>query len=309
MNLPIRIGTRGSALALAQANAVRTALLAAHPDLGAESVEIVPIVTTGDRVRDRPLADIGGKGLFTMEIEQALLAGTIAMAVHTLKDMPALMPPGLVIGCVPEREDPRDVFLSHVAESLADLPRGALLGSASVRRQAQALRLRPDLRTTVLRGNVETRLRKLAAGRVDATILAAAGLRRLGRHDLAARAIPPSEMLPAVAQGAIGIEIRDSDAAVRALLAPLNHAPSALAVTAERGFLAELEGSCRTPLAALAEVESDTIRPRARLFSLDGTTMVEAVRHGPTDQAERLGRDAGREVRAHAAPDLLPAAG
>jgi hydroxymethylbilane synthase len=230
------------------------------------------------------------------------------MAVHSLKDMPALMPPGLIIGCVPEREDPRDVFLSHIAECLADLPRGALLGSASVRRQAQCLRLRPDLRTTVLRGNVETRLRKLEAGAVDATILAAAGLRRLGRYDLAARTIPPDEMLPAVAQGAIGIEIRGDDDATRALLAPLNHAPSALAVTAERGFLAELEGSCRTPLAALAEVEGDTIRLRARLFSLDGTTMIEAVRDGPTDQAERLGCDAGREVRAHAAPDLLPAA-
>jgi hydroxymethylbilane synthase len=308
MNLPIRIGTRGSALALVQANAVRNALLAAHPDLGGDAVEIVPIVTTGDRVRDRPLTDIGGKGLFTMEIEQALAAGGIAMAVHSLKDMPAQMPPGLVIGCVPEREDPRDVFLSHIADRIADLPRGALLGSASARRQAQALRLRPDLRTTLLRGNVETRLRKLEAGEVDATILAAAGLRRLGRHDLAARAMPAAEMLPAVAQGAIGIEVREDDGAVRALLAPLNHGPSALAATAERGFLAELEGSCRTPLAALAEIEDGAIRLRARLFSLDGTTMVEAVRRGPAEQAESLGRDAGREVRSRAAPDLLPTA-
>lgn len=301
--MTLRIGTRGSRLALAQANGVRAALLRAHPHLAPEAVEIVPIVTTGDRIRDRPLADIGGKGLFTREIEDALHSGAIAMAVHSLKDMPAQMPPGLIIACVPEREDPRDAFLSAVAARLTDLPPGAVLGTASVRRQAQALRARPDLRVIMLRGNVETRLRKLEAREVDATVLAAAGLNRLGLSARVTALLAPDDMLPAVAQGAIGIETRADDAATLALLAPIDHAASHARVRAERAFLAVLEGSCKTPIAALAEIDAaGGLFLRTRLLALDGSAMIEAVRHGAVADAAALGRDAGAEIRRH--PDF-----
>ena len=306
MRLPLRIGTRGSPLALTQANAVREALLAAHPDLAPDSVLLEPITTTGDRIRDRPLADIGGKGLFTKEIEEALREGRVAMAVHSLKDMPAFLPNGLVIGCVPEREDPRDVFLSNAAGSLRDLPKGAVLGTASLRRQAQALRIRPDLRIEVLRGNVETRLRKLGSGIVDATLLAAAGLRRLGLMRYATGLMNPEDMLPAVAQGAIGIEIRADDMDTRDLLAPLNHEASAACVLAERAFLAVLEGSCKTPIAALAEIdEAGALRLRARLLAPDGGVTIEATRLGAVGDSVTLGRDAGAEIRSRASPELL----
>lgn len=306
MRLPLRIGTRGSPLALAQANAVREALLAVRPDLPPDAVLIEPITTTGDRIRDRPLADIGGKGLFTKEIEEALREGRVAMAVHSLKDVPAFLPDGLIIGCVLEREDPRDVFLSPVAATLRDLSEDAVLGTASIRRQAQALRIRPDLRIEMLRGNVETRLRKLESGVVDATLLAAAGLRRLGLMRYTTGLMDPEDILPAVAQGAIGIEIRADDPETHDLLAPLNHEASAACVRAERAFLAVLEGSCKTPIAALAEIdEAGTLRLRTRLLAPDGRTMIEAARLGSAGDAEALGRDAGAEIRSRASPELL----
>lgn len=258
------------------------------------------------QVLGQPLADIGGKGLFTKEIEEALRDGCVAMAVHSLKDVPAFLPDGLVIGCVPEREDPRDVFLSNAAGTLRDLPEGAVLGTASLRRQAQALRIRPDLRIEMLRGNVETRLRKLESGIVDATMLAAAGLRRLGLMRYATGLMDPEDMLPAVAQGAIGIEVRADDAEIGGLLAPLNHEASAACVLAERAFLAVLEGSCKTPIAALAEIDdAGTLRLRARLLAPDGGATIVATRLGAVGDAVALGRDAGTEIRSRASPELL----
>ncbi|MBM3519880.1 MAG: hydroxymethylbilane synthase, partial [Alphaproteobacteria bacterium] len=255
----LRIGTRGSPLALWQAGEVRRQLAAAH-GLAAGDIEIVTITTTGDRVRDRPLAEIGGKGLFTKEIEEALAAGDIHMAVHSMKDMPARLPEGLVIPALLIRADPRDAFLSPVAKRLADLPQGAVVGSSSVRRTAQLLRLRPDLKTVQFRGNVETRLRKLSDGVAQATFLAAAGLHRLGLADRITSLVPVEEMLPAVAQGAIGVEIRAADRATADLVAAIHHDETGIAVTCERAFLAALDGSCRTPLAGHARIEKGTLQ-------------------------------------------------
>jgi hydroxymethylbilane synthase len=302
--LPIRIGTRGSRLALAQAEEARDRLAALH-GLGADAFEVVVITTTGDRVRDRPLADIGGKGLFTKEIEEALIDGRIDVAVHSMKDMPAGLPEGLDIACLLPREDARDAFLSPVAADLAALPQGAILGSSSVRRAAQARRLRPDLAVVPFRGNVDTRLAKLAAGDVAATFLACAGLARLGLADRITAAMPVEVMLPAVAQGAIGLEIRARDERTRDLLAPLDHAATATAVAAERAFLAVLEGSCRTPIAGHATVDGGRVRFRGMVLSLDGRRIVEVEREGTAGDAAALGHDAGEEVRAKAGPALL----
>ncbi len=249
----IKIGTRGSPLALAQARETRERLIAAH-GLAPSDIEIVTITTTGDMIKDRPLSEIGGKGLFTKEIEEALLSGAIHLAVHSMKDLPASLPEGLTIAAVLPREDPRDAFMSLVAGSIAELKHGATLGSSSVRRTAQLLRLRPDLKTVQFRGNVETRLRKLSEGVADATFLACAGLNRLGLADKITLAMPTDIMLPAIAQGAIGIEIRDGDQATRELLSAINHTPSEIAVTCERAFLKALDGSCRTPLAGHASL-------------------------------------------------------
>src|SRR5947208_7994279 len=221
--LPLRIGTRGSPMALVQAGIVRDRLAAAHPDLAADgALEIVVIRTTGDRVQDRPLHEIGGKGLFTKEIEEALITGAIDLAVHSMKDVATWLPPGLEIVCLLPRDAPRDAFLSHKAKTLRELPQGAVLGTASPRRAAQALNLRPDLRIVSIRGNAGTRMRKLAAGECDATLLSLAGLRRIGEEAAIASILSTDEMLPAVAQGAIGIECRADDLATRRRLAPLN---------------------------------------------------------------------------------------
>src|SRR5262249_18576726 len=248
---PLVIGTRGSPLALAQGKHVRDRLAAAHA-LAAERIELEVIRTSGDMIRDRPLA--GGKGLFTKEIEEALIAGAIDLAVHSAKDMPTILPPGLVIAAVLPREDARDVFISPKAKTLGDLPGGATVGTASLRRQALVKRLRSDLAVVPLRGNVETRLRKLAAGEVDAIVLALAGLKRLGLADAATAVFPVDDFLPAVGQGIIAIEARGDDERALALLAAVNHADTAAALTAERAFLAVLEGSCRTPIAGHATV-------------------------------------------------------
>jgi len=300
----IRIGTRGSPLALAQAEEVRRLLEAAHGPFHSVSVRV--IATAGDRIQDRPLAEAGGnKGFFTKEIEEALMAGEIDLAVHSLKDMPTALPAGLVLACVLPREDARDAFISNTARSLADLPPGLTVATSSLRRQAQLRRLRPDIKVRPIRGNVETRLRKLEAGVADATILAMAGLKRLGLADKATAPIPVEVMLPAVAQGAIGIEIRAEDR-IAELLAPLDHPPTALATAAERAFLARLDGSCRTPIAGLAEPAGrDELLFRGMILTPDGRQVVETRRSGSLGDAVRLAEDAADELLARAGPDFL----
>jgi hydroxymethylbilane synthase len=300
----LRIGTRGSPLALIQAAMVRDGLALAHPVRPV--AEIVPIRTTGDRVQDRKLEEIGGKGLFTKEIEEALLDGRIDLAVHSMKDMPTFLPAGLAIGCLLAREDPRDALFSPHATSIAGLPKGCRVGTSSLRRQAQILALRPDLQVATLRGNVGTRLAKLAAGEVDATVLALAGLRRLGLADKATAILSTEEMLPAVAQGAIGVEIRAGDGRAEDALAPLHDHATALAVGAERACLAVLDGSCHTPIAVLAEHESGgRLRLRALIALPDGSAVHRDERRGNASsiaEAVDLGRAAGEALRRDASP-------
>jgi hydroxymethylbilane synthase len=270
-----------------------------------ERFEIVVITTTGDKVRDRPLTEIGGKGLFTKEIEEALLDKRIDMAVHSMKDMPAELPAGLAMAALLPREDPRDAFLSPVAADLGRLPQGAVIGSSSVRRAAQARQARPDLRVVPFRGNVDTRLAKLAAGDVAATFLACAGLKRLGLEDRITSPVPVDVMLPAVAQGAVGIEIRANDDATARLVAAVDDEETTITVVAERAFLAALDGSCRTPLAGHATLAHGRIRFRGQALSLDGSKVFEAAREGLAADAAALGRDAGQEVRQAAGPALF----
>ncbi|HIF08982.1 MAG TPA: hydroxymethylbilane synthase [Sneathiellales bacterium] len=300
-----KIGTRGSPLALAQANQVRALLITAHSTLDEPSVELVVMSTKGDRVLDRPLAELGGKGLFTEEIEAALLDGRIDLAVHSMKDMPTELPPGLVIECVLEREDPRDGYISDKAVHFRDLPTGAVVGTASLRRQAQLLNIRPDLQVVSFRGNVQTRLKKLAEGQVDATFLALAGMRRLGMEDRLTSVIDTTEMLPAVAQGVIGIECRDDDERVADLLRPLNHGPTAVTMAAERAFLVALDGSCRTPIAGLAERVGDRLHFRGQVLSPDGRQCFDATRDGLAVDGSALGRDAGEELKRRAGPNIF----
>jgi hydroxymethylbilane synthase len=303
VDLPLlRIGTRGSALALAQAEMVRTQLIEAHPDLASPGAVAITIIrTTGDAITDRTLAAIGGKGLFTKEIEDALLDGRIDLAVHSMKDVATWLPDGLVIDCFLEREDPRDAFFSERAGDLLSLPPGAVVGTASLRRQAQILRARPDLAVVPIRGNVETRLAKLAAGQVDATLLATAGLKRLGLAAKITQILPPELMLPAVAQGAIGIERRENDERVAAYLQPLDHGPTKVRVTAERALLATLDGSCKTPIAALAELDAaGALSLRCLVVSPDGKVGHATERSGMAADAAALGLDAGDELRRRA---------
>ncbi len=303
---PLRIGTRGSALAMAQAHETRTRLMRAHgaPE-AAFAVEVIR--TTGDRVQDRPLSELGGKGLFTKEIEEALLAGAIDIAVHSMKDMPTVLPDGLEIAALLPREDVRDAFVSHRHAGIAALPRGAVVGSSSLRRRAQLLHRRPDLAMVEFRGNVQTRLRKLEEGVAEATFLAVAGLRRLGMPGVAAAPIEPDEMLPAVAQGAIGIEARTGDDAVAALLAPIHDAPTAVALAAERAFLAGLDGSCRTPIGGLAVAEDGGLRLRGEIIRPDGSERIATERRGPASDAAAMGRDAAEELRGRAGPGFFDA--
>ena len=302
MKRTVRIGTRGSTLAVWQAGWVKQRLEAHWPDL---RVELVPITTSGDRIQHVSLARIGGKGLFVKEIEQALLAGRVDLAVHSVKDLPAELPPGLSLSTIPEREDPRDVLISAGGSSLAELPEGTLVGTSSLRRQALLLHLRPDLRIEVLRGNVETRLRRQLEGRVDATILAAAGLKRLSLRLKNGVPLDAEEFLPAIGQGALGIEIRAGDE-VAALLAPLHHPETAWAVEAERAFLSGMGGSCRTPLAARATVANGSLRLAALVASPDGKRLLRHERSGPTETAGQIGTETaallldrgGREILA-----------
>ena len=304
MPAAIFIGTRGSPLALWQARHVRGRLLAAH-GLDDGAVDLSVIVTSGDRIQDQPLADFGGKGLFTKEIDEALLRGDIALAVHSMKDLPTVLPDGLCVAAVLPRADVRDAFLSPKAPSLKELPPGAVVGTSSLRRGAQVRRLRPDLRVIDFRGNVETRLRKLEEGIADATLLAMAGLDRLGLAAKVASVMPVDEMLPAVAQGAIAIVTRKDDADTKALLAPLNDPATMTAVTCERAFLAELDGSCRTPIAGLAEVDGDRVRFRGLILSPGGAEWHDVEMTGVAEQAEELGRTAGEDVLARAGANFL----
>jgi len=294
----LRIGSRGSPLALVQAREVQNRLDAAR-------IDIKVIRTTGDVIQDRPLAEAGGKGLFAKEIEEALLAGTIDLAVHSAKDLPAFLPDGLMLSGFLPREDPRDAFISRKAPSLRDLPRGAVVGTSSPRRQALVKRLRPDVSVATLRGNVETRLRKLEGGDVDATILAVAGLKRLGLLSTATAILDPDEFLPAVGQGAIAVETRADDAGTRALIGFINDANTEAALTAERAFLAALDGSCRTPIGGHAIVHAESIHFRGVIVKPDGSEAFEAVRDGRIADAAKLGTEAGRELRERASADFF----
>jgi hydroxymethylbilane synthase len=304
---PLRIGTRGSPLALAQTEEVRSRLAAAHPELAEPgAMETVVIRTTGDKIRDRPLADIGGKGLFTKEIDEAMLAGDIDVAVHSMKDLPTWLPDGIVLACALPREDPRDALICAGAANLAQLPPGSVVGTASLRRKAQILHRRPDLLVVPLRGNVQTRLRKVSAGEVDATLLALAGLRRLGMGDVASAVIEVDEMLPAVAQGAIGLTCRAGDPSVRDLLSALDHPETTTRVTAERAMLEVLDGSCRTPIAALAEVDGAGGLTLSGLVARpDGSELLQTARAGRAEDARSLGCDAGEELRRRAGPGFF----
>lgn len=295
----LRIGTRGSPLALVQARAVQAQLAQA---LGVEdaAVEIVVIRTTGDAIQDRPLSEVGGKGLFTKEIEEALLGNRIDLAVHSAKDMPTVSQPGLTLAACLEREDSRDVFISRKAKSLMELPRGATMGTASLRRQAITMAIRPDLRVVPLRGNVETRLRKLDSGEFDATLLAMAGLKRLGLTEHATHVMSVEEFLPAVAQGAIGLEAREGDKRTRDILARIDHADTSIAVSCERAFLAELDGSCKTPIAGHATLQGNTLHFRGLIARPDGAAAHDISGNGHLRDAVEIGAEAGRELK-HAA--------
>ena len=300
----LRIGTRGSPLAVFQAEAVGAGLMQAHPGL---AVEYVVIRTSGDRIQDRRLAEIGGKGLFCKEIEEALLDDAIDVAVHSMKDVETELPPNLSIAAILPREDPRDAFLSPTAGNLGELPPGARVGTSSVRRQAQILHRRPDLAIVPFRGNVETRLRKLEAGEADATLLAMAGLNRLGKADAASSVIAADELVPAAGQGAIGIEIREANDRVRELLDPINDANSETCVAAERAMLAALDGSCRTPIGALAEWDKAgaTVTLQGLAARPDGTALHRLSDTAPGTDAAALGTEIGRALRAAMGEDFF----
>ncbi len=305
---PFRIGTRGSPLALAQAHETRDRLMEAF-DLSADAFEIVVIKTTGD---DRALIDadialktIGNKGLFTKEIEEALIAGRIDIAVHSMKDMPVLQPEGLVLDTYLPREDVRDAFVSIAALNMADLPSGALIGTSSLRRRAQLLARRPDLRLAEFRGNVQTRLKKLHDGVADGTFLAMAGLRRLGMTDVPHVAITVDDMLPAVAQGAIGIERRINDERAKTLLAALHDVATGQRIDAERAFLGALDGSCETPIAALAEIDGKSLRLRGEILREDGSATYADDVSGLIADGPQMGRDMAARLLDQAGPGFF----
>ena len=294
----LRIGTRGSPLALAQAGMVRDALVARGH--AADNVAVTVIRTTGDVVQDRPLADAGGKGLFTREIEEALLRGDIDLAVHSAKDVPTVLPQGLMLAACLEREDARDVFVSPRAKSIADLPRGAKVGTASPRREAIVKRVRPDIETVLLRGNVNTRLRKIDEGVADATVLALAGLKRLGLAHRATRIMSVEEFLPAAGQGAIAIEVRENDETTRALLVQIDHADTSVALACERAFLGVLDGTCRTPISGHATIFGPSLQFRGLIAKPDGSEARDIAGTGNRADAIKIGIEAGRELKARA---------
>lgn len=302
--VPLKIGTRGSPLALVQAFETRALLMQTH-GLPEDHFEIVVIKTTADRVLDRALKEIGGKGLFTKELEDGLLSGAIDIAVHCVKDMAVAQPEGLTVDCFLPREDPRDVFISHEWDSLAALPQGSILGTSSMRRKAQALHRRPDLQVVNFRGNVQTRLKKLEDGAASATFLALAGLNRLGMQGLGRNVIGPDDMLPAVGQGALAIQRRENDDCAGALIAPLHHPPTERQMACERAFLATLEGSCETPIAGLAEPVGDGLRLRGEILRTDGSECIAAEAKGCLSDAAEMGSDLARRLLSRAPSDFF----
>ncbi|MGV2127972.1 hydroxymethylbilane synthase [Agrobacterium vitis] len=303
---PFRIGTRGSPLALAQAHETRERLAEAH-GLSPDMFEIVVLSTTGDRITDRSLAEIGGKGLFTLELEQQLLSGGLDFAVHSSKDMPTALPDGLEISAYLPREDMRDAFIGRTAPKLLELAEGAVIGSASLRRQALIRRLRADIKVITYRGAVETRLRKLAAGEVDATLLAVAGLKRLDKETVITQYLDLESFPPAPAQGAICIEARVDDRRIQDLLAPINHRPTFDAVSCERAFLAALDGSCRTPIAGYAISDGEMIRLTGTILTPDGQVSHSVEAEGRCVDGLALGWSAGEKVRDKAGPGFFEA--
>ncbi|WP_099866991.1 hydroxymethylbilane synthase [Pararhizobium haloflavum] len=299
-----RIGTRGGPLALKQAHEVRDRLAAAH-GMVSSAFEIVVLSTKGDRITDRPLSEIGGKGLFTLELEEQLADGRLDLAVHSSKDMATTLPEGLHLSAFVEREDVRDAVIARDAPSLHDLPKGAVVGSASLRRQALIRRMRPDIKVITYRGLVETRLRKLREGQVDATLLAYAGLKRLNMEDVATDVLDPEVFPPAPGQGAICIESRIDDTDVARLVAPVDHRPTHAALLCERAFLAALDGSCRTPIAGLARVEGDDIAFSGLILTPDGREAHAISGSGKASDAAAIGREAGQTVRERAGPDFF----
>ena len=300
------IGTRGSPLAMAQAKEAQARLAAALSwEIG--RLTLRPFTTTGDVIQDRALAEAGGKGLFTKELDAALLDGRIDLAVHSAKDLPTFLPDGIVIAAYLPREDVRDVFISPVAASLAELPAGTVVGTASPRRQALVLRARPDLKVGLLRGNVGTRLQKIERGEAGATLLALAGLKRLGMESHATQVFSADEMLPAVGQGAIAITARTEDSIVREALSRISHRETEAALTLERSFLAVLDGSCRTPIAGHARANGGTIGFRGLVLRPDGTEAVEVATEGPAGESERIGREAGWDIKGRLPSGMLQA--
>ncbi len=298
----LRIATRQSPLALWQAQYVKQRLMACHPGL---TVELVPMVTRGDVILDTPLAKVGGKGLFVKELELALIENRADLAVHSMKDVPVEFPKGLGLVTICEREDPRDAFVSNHYDSLDALPAGSIVGTSSLRRQCQLAERRPDLEIRSLRGNVGTRLGKLDKGDYDAIILAVAGLKRLDLEDRIRMALPPELSLPAVGQGAVGIECRLDDTRTHALLAPLNHADTALRVKAERAMNTRLEGGCQVPIGSYAELVDGEIWLRALVGAPDGTVMIRGERRGKPEEAEQLGISLAEELLANGAREIL----
>ncbi len=297
-----KIGTRGSKLALAQSEWVKEKIEKRHPDV---RVELVMIKTTGDKILDSPLSTIGGKGLFVKEIEEALLNRHIHMAVHSMKDVPAELPDELMLCAFPEREDPRDAFISLEDRSIENIPKGSSLGTSSLRRAAQLLHIRPDLDIIALRGNVDTRLRKLESGDVRAIILAAAGLRRLGLADRITSVIPSEQVLPAIGQGALGLEVRRDDHDTISLLDFLNHEPTEITVCAERAFLKKLEGGCQVPIAAFAVLNSNKVHLRGMVAELDGSRIIRDEISGNIHQAEEMGVNLAKSLLDAGAGDIL----
>ncbi|MDP2082272.1 MAG: hydroxymethylbilane synthase [Pseudotabrizicola sp.] len=301
---PLKIGTRGSPLALWQAHEVRRSLMVAF-SLPEDAFEICVIKVMGDQILDKALKDIGGKGLFTREIEEALLDGGIDIAVHSMKDMPTMQPDGLILDCYLAREDVRDAFVSPTVARLAYLPQGAVVGSSSLRRRAQLRLKRPDLQLVEFRGNVQTRMKKLQDGVAVATFLAMAGLNRLGMAHMAQCAIETEDMLPAVAQGAIGIERRLDDANTAALLAAIHHTPTGLRLSAERAMLARLDGSCETPIAGLAVLDGSNLHLRGEILRPDGSESITGDRSGPASEAAALGTGLAEELLSKAPADFF----
>ena len=301
---PLRIGTRGSPLALAQAYETRKRLTNAL-NISEDSFEIVVISTSGDRILDRPLKEVGGKGLFTKEIEQDMLDGKIDIAVHSMKDMPVAQPDGLTLGCYLPREDVRDAFVSSRYKNVNELPSGSKVGTSSLRRKAQLKFSRPDLEVVEFRGNVQTRLKKLKDGVATCTFLAMAGLNRLGLEEVAQSTMNPNEMLPAIAQGAIGIEWREEDEQISDILKKIHHEETGQRLNTERAFLAELDGSCQTPIAGLAIIEGSSLKFTGQVLRTDGSESISETAFGDIEDGPRLGREMAQKILSQAGPEFF----